>query len=80
MPNRTIRDIPKDLYRTLRTRADQDGPSNAAEIRTFLEQTVLPPERLKLGAELHRLGREVGGFDDVNFPRHRTPVHGADLK
>jgi len=54
--------------------------SSEAEERAILEDTVRPAERLKIGTELHRIGQEVGGMDDLEIRRDRSEITGASLK
>jgi len=60
MANLTVRNLPDDVHRALRLRAAQNGRSTEAEIRVILENSVFPPERLRLGTALAQLGRDVG--------------------
>jgi plasmid stability protein len=77
MPAVTIRNLPDEVHRALKVRAAQHGRSTEAEIRDILEQTVMPPDRVKLGTLLADIGREAGLteedwaiFDSV---RDKTP-------
>ncbi len=56
----TVRNLPDEVHRALRVRAAMHGHSTEAEIRDILETTVHPPERLRLGTALAKLGRHVG--------------------
>ena len=60
MANLTVRNLPDDVHRALRLRAAQNGRSTEAEIRLILENSVFPPERLRLGTALAELGRDAG--------------------
>lgn len=60
----TVRNLPDEVHRALRVRAATHGRSTEAEIRSILESTVHPPERLRLGTALGELGRRVGLTDD----------------
>jgi plasmid stability protein len=69
--------LPDEVHRALKVRAAQHGRSTEAEIRDILEQTVMPPDRVKLGTLLADIGREAGLteedwaiFDSV---RDKTP-------
>ncbi len=79
MPNLTVRNLSEEVHRALRTRAARHGRSTEAEIRVILEETVRPPKRLKIGSEIRRIGREVGGIDELKISRHQTEIHGADF-
>jgi plasmid stability protein len=56
----TVRNLPEEVHRALRMRAAMHGHSTEAEIRSILEATVRPPERIRLGTALAELGRHVG--------------------
>ena len=79
MPNLTVRNLSEETHRALRTRAAHNGRSTEAEVRMILEETVLPPKRLKIGSEIHRIAQEVGGMDDLEIPRQRSTIRGADF-
>jgi antitoxin FitA len=79
MPNLTVRNVSEETHRALRIRAARHGRSTEAEVRVILEESVRPPKRLKIGSEIHRIAREIGGMDEVEFPRQRSKVQGADF-
>lgn len=60
----TVRNLPDEVHRALRVRASMPGHSTEAEIRSILEATVRPPERLRLGTALTELGRRVGLLEE----------------
>ena len=60
----TVRNLPDEVHRALRVRASMHGRSTEAEIRSILEATVRPPERLRLGTALTELGRRVGLLEE----------------
>jgi plasmid stability protein len=72
MPGLTVRRISEETHRALRMRATLHGRSTEAEVRFILEEAVKPASRLKIGSEIHRIAREVGGMDDLE-------IQGADL-
>lgn len=72
----TIRRVPEETHRALRLRAAQNGRSMAAEIRSILDTAVRPSDRIKLGTELNRISQEIGGIDDLNIERDRSPLKG----
>jgi len=86
MATLTVRNLSEEAHRALRIRAAGHGRSTEAEVRSILEETVRPPQRLKLGSEIHRIAHEaagadyVGYFDEIDFSLPRTIVRGADLK
>jgi len=69
----TIRNLPEETHRALKQRAAKHGRSTEAEIRSILEDAVLPKERLKLGSAIVARMREVGGVD-LNIERDRSPI------
>lgn len=60
-------------------RGARHGRSTEAEARIILDGTVQTPERVKIGSEIHRIAREIGGMDDLEISRERTEIRGADL-
>jgi plasmid stability protein len=84
MPSLTVRNLPDETHRALRVRAALHGRSTEAEIRAILEETVRPAQRLKIGTELHRIGQEVGGMDDLMDDLHtsleRSRFRGAEFE
>lgn len=79
MPAVTVRNLPDEVHRALKQRAKRHGRSTEAEIREILSRAVASPSRRRLGTELAELGREAGGFDDVEIRRDRTPVEPASF-
>jgi plasmid stability protein len=70
MPSLTVRNLPEETHRALRLRAAQHGRSTEAEVRSIIELTVLPPERVKFGTELRRISQKAGGIEDLEpLPR-----------
>ena len=74
----TVRNLPDETHRALRVRAAAHGRSTEAEIRAILESVVHPPNRVKLGSLLAKIGREAGGVD-LEITRDRTPADPIDL-
>lgn len=79
MPNLTVRNLSEEIHRALRLRAARHGRSTEAEVRVILEETVRPPKRLKIGSEIHRIAREIGGMDELDISRRRSEIRGADF-
>ncbi|KVA73299.1 plasmid stability protein [Burkholderia ubonensis] len=73
MPVITVRNLPDEVHRALRVRAAQHGRSTEAEVRDILEKAVQPEGRVKLGALLAEIGREIGGVD-LDIQRDKTPA------
>jgi plasmid stability protein len=74
----TIRNLPDEVHRALRSRAARRGHSMEAEVREILESAVSPRGRVKLGSLLADMGRraklteaEFAVFDQV---RNKTPA------
>ncbi len=60
MPAVTIRKLSEETHRALKARAAQRHRSTEAEIRAILDAAVRPEARLRLGAALAELSREIG--------------------
>ncbi len=73
----TIRSLPSETHRALKLRAAQNGRSTEAEVREILRQAVQP--RVGLGTALQAIGREVGGFDDLDLRRDPALPEPADF-
>jgi plasmid stability protein len=80
MATLTVRNLPEETQRALRVRAARNGRSTEAEVRAILEKTVRPPQRLKIGTEIHRIAQEVGGMAELATPRIRSTIRGAQFK
>jgi plasmid stability protein len=79
MPSLTVRNLSEETHRALRIRAAHNGRSTEAEVRSILDQTVRPAERIKIGSAIHRIALEVGGCDDLEIVREQTSIAGADF-
>lgn len=55
----TVRNLPQEIHRALRTRAANHGHSMEAEVREILESAVSPAGRIKLGSLLVDIGRQA---------------------
>ena len=80
----TVRNIPDEVHRALRTRAAHHGHSMEAEVREILESVVSPEGRVKLGSLLAGVGRqarltaeEFAVFEQV---RDKTPAHPVNFE
>jgi plasmid stability protein len=80
MANLTVRNLPEEIHRALRMRAARHGRSTEAEVRVILREAVLPANRLKIGSEIHRIAREIGGMDELEIRRERSEIQGADFE
>jgi plasmid stability protein len=79
----TIRNIPIETHRALKHRAIQKGNSMEAEIRAILEEAVRPEGRIKVGAELAKIGKRFAKeLAEIDFDalRDKTPTRGADFE
>lgn len=77
----TVRNIPDEVHRALRVRADQHGHSMEAEVREILASAVSPVGRLKLGSLLADMGRqarltdeEFAAFESLRDENPANPV------
>lgn len=69
MPNLTIRNLPEETHRAIKTRARRHGRSTEAEIREVLKTAALPESRVRIGDELAALGAAFGG---IEMDTHRS--------
>lgn len=79
----TVRNVPEEVHRALRVRAALRGRSTEAEVRSILEETVLPEGRVGLGSLLTAIGRRVKLTDDelADFARRdKSPGRPIDFK
>jgi plasmid stability protein len=72
----TIRNLPDETHRALKQRARLKGKSTEAEIRSILEEAVNPPERIKIGTELAKFGKLLGGLE-LDIRRDPAPIEPA---
>lgn len=79
MSSVTIRNLPEETHRALKTRAAENGRSTEAEIREILKQAIHPAKRLKIGSELAAFGRQMGGLD-LDIIRDRTSPEPAEFE
>ena len=79
----TVRNLPDEVHRALRVRAALRGRSTEAEVRTILEEAVMPEGRTALGTLLTAVGRRAG-LTDGEFAgfaqRDTTPARPVDLE
>ena len=79
----SVRNLPDEVHRALRSRAASHGRSTEAEVRAILEEAVNPPDRIKLGTLLWNIGREVGLTDeevDLISQRDRSEPRTVDFE
>lgn len=76
MPSLTIRNIPLDIQRAIKARAQRNGRSTEAEVREILRQAAEPSGRLRIGDELAALGEALGGVE-LDVRRSKKPLKAA---
>ncbi|MHB0777089.1 FitA-like ribbon-helix-helix domain-containing protein [Halomonas sp. WWR20] len=80
----TVRNLPDEIHRALRTRAASHGHSMEAEVREILEGAVAPEGRVKLGSILADIGRQAKLTDDelaaFGQVRDKTPARPMDFE
>jgi antitoxin FitA len=59
MPALTIRNIPDEIHRGLKSRAALNGRSTEAEVRDILAEAIKPVKRVQMGQALWELGRAI---------------------
>jgi len=64
MPSITIRNVPDEVHRALKTMAVRHGRSTEAEIRDILANAVKPKGRKQLGSLLAEIGRRARLSDE----------------
>ncbi len=81
MATLTVRNVSDEVHRALRVRAALRGRSTEAEVRTILEEAVLPEGRANLGTLLSDIGRRAGLTDEdvaLFAQRDTTPARPVD--
>ena len=79
----TVRNVPDEVHRALRVRAALRGRSTEAEVRSILEETVLPDGRVGLGSLLTAVGRRAKLSDEESAAfaqRDSAPGRPVDLE
>ncbi len=78
MPAVTIRNLPEEVHRALKTRAENHGQSTEAEIRDILSAAVRPADRVRLGSAMSALSRKAGltnaDFEALEHVRDSKPA------
>ncbi|WP_344991334.1 FitA-like ribbon-helix-helix domain-containing protein [Tsukamurella soli] len=76
--NVLVRNLSDEVHRALRRRAAEHGRSAEAEIRAIITEAVQPPQRVRVGSLLARIGREAALTDEehalIDDARDRTPA------
>ncbi|GKS86976.1 plasmid stabilization protein [Acidovorax sp. SUPP1855] len=80
----TVRNVPDDVHRALRLRAERHGHSTEAEVRLILATVVKPSQRVRLGDSLAALGRKIGlsnqDFEVFEQVRDKAPATPAKFE
>lgn len=74
----TIRNIPDDVHKAIKARAERHGRSAEAEVRALLAAAVDPRKQLGFGTWLASLGAGVWD-DDLDRSLVRQAVEPVDL-
>ncbi|HEX7322023.1 MAG TPA: Arc family DNA-binding protein [Mycobacterium sp.] len=77
MPILTVRNVPEEVHRALRTLAALHGRSTEAEVRAILQEAVKPGGRVKLGSLLADIGRKAKLTEEelaIFEQRDKTPA------
>jgi plasmid stability protein len=69
----TIRNLPDETHRAIKMRAKLNKRSAEAEVRAILDEAVNPPVGLKIGTELAKFGKLLGGRE-LKIVRDKTPA------
>jgi plasmid stability protein len=75
----SVRNIPDAVHRALRVRAARHGRSVEAEIRQILAQAAHAGEGVRVGTQLRRYAREIGGVE-LQLRRDKAPIEPADFE
>lgn len=79
----TVRNLPDEVHRALRMRADLHGRSTEAEVRAILEETTLPQGRVLLGSLLTTVGQRAMLTNEefaIFIERDNTPNRPIDFE
>lgn len=78
MPAITISKLSAETRRALEARATRHGVSVEAEVRSILEQVLLPPKQIRLGSLLTSIA-EASGRAEFDSERDLAPYESVDL-
>lgn len=79
MPAVTVRNLPEEVHRALKLRAQKHGRSTEAEIQDILEAAVRPANRVQVGSELADFGKRWGGLE-LQVTRDKLPPDAATFE
>jgi antitoxin FitA len=79
MPNLTIRNLPEETHRAIKSRARLHGRSTEAEIREILKAAAIPEGTSRMGDELAALGAAFGGIE-IDVRRSKRPMRAAKFE
>jgi len=74
----TVKNVPDETHKALRSRALKNGRSLEAEILEILENSVRPKERIKVGSELAAFGDKYK-LDDLKIEREQNSTRIPDF-
>lgn len=74
----TVRNLPDETHRALKSRARAHGRSTEAEVRAILVAATNDPDRIRVGTLLSTIGQETGGVD-LELSRDTTDHGPIDL-
>lgn len=76
----TVRQIPDEVHRALKAKAEQEGVSAEAKARQILAEGLFPTDQPPLGKRLRALARKLEvDIEGVEFPRDRSGIDGANF-
>jgi plasmid stability protein len=73
----TVRNLPIQVHKALKLRAQKNGVSTEAEIRTILKDAVLPAQRVSPADLLVAFGKKWG---PLRYERNLDPVEPAEFE
>jgi antitoxin FitA len=79
MATLTIRKLPDETHRALKSLAMQHGRSAEAEVRHIIEQAVHPEPRVKISSILKEIRDTFGGVE-LDIQRDKTPARFATFE
>ena len=82
MPIITVRNLPDEVHRALRSRAQSHGRSTEAEVRAILEMAVKPEGRIGLGSLLASIKPKDGLSDQElrSFERDQSSAQPIEFE
>ncbi len=75
----TIRQIPDEVHRALKSQAQVQGKSAEALARNLLQRGLFPADRARPGDLLRSIWKDAD-LGDVSFERDRSPIDPAEFE